>query len=466
MNRAAAAALRKYVKGGNEMKRRMIGAALAACLVCATGARGLEVVLEQDPNSIDIPPNYWTACEAARDLWARRLGFDNCYVGDTVYVRLRMTDAQSRPAWPFMFTSALPETFAGSRRLKPGGATAIMFKDRAFVFKGEDYKWNEDAPWFVDPDPLAGALWSSCDLQNGPCKADGMQGTIFDFYAHMLHEFGHVFGFVGEYFEPFIDSAESGLYFRANGGDGDSVSFKLTSAADRSHANTSVMVVGFSSWERALPNREEIQALQAVFGYGGTRLYRGQAAIGPGRTVEAGFIIDRDGPVVALEVCHWYSSGGFHGAAHVDAVLISPAGTEIRLGPVGPGWTRDGFVRPDLAGMLASRNPAEPLAAVRGESAEGLWKIRYVNEGDQPLELDTIILRMTTEETTSAIPPARRGRLAPGVRDHAVTRGMAYDPRGRELAGARRLSETAFVPVIGSSPAAGHAGARLFITGR
>jgi hypothetical protein len=282
----------------------------------------------------------------------------------------------------------------------------------------------------------------------------------------MLHEFGHVFGFVGEYFEPFIDSAESGLYFRANGADGDSVSFKLTSAADRSHANTSAMVVGFSSWERALPNREEIEALKAVFGYGGTRLYRGQAAVEAGGTVEADVMVDNDGPVVAVEVCHWYASRSFRGAAHVDAVVISPAGTEVRLGPVGPGWTRDGFVRPDLAGMHASRNPVEPLAAVRGESAEGLWKIRYVNEGDQPLDLDSIVLRMTTEKATRIAPPARRGCLRPAVRGRGVAAGALYDPRGRELGEQWPPAQTALIPVVGVAPAADYAGPRVFLTPR
>ncbi len=442
MNKAAF--MKKMTQSaGRAVRASMIALSVAAATMC------LEVKLEQDAESEDIPPQMWALCEVARDLWAEKLGFDACYGGDTVTVKLCLVNSQDKPKWPFMFTNALPASFSGSRTLASDGVTTITFKDRAYVNKGPDYKWNEDAPWLFDPDPLTNALWTGCDLESGPCRAPGMTGKIFDFFTHILHEFGHVFGFVGGYFEPFVQTTEDGVYFQTRGADGDLVRFALASNVNKSHAATSIMVVGFSSWERALPNREEIQALKAVFGYEGIRIYRSQAAISPGQAFEAGFTVDTDELVADIEVCHQYQEGNFASAEHVNAVLVSPAGTEVRLGAVMPGWVRDGYVRPELTGMRSSRNPLDPLFSFRDEPAEGVWKIRYSNSGAQALTLDSIALRIATMPRPSTKQPSRHGLRLKQDRSHTTQSACAmFDLRGRRLPGAPDLHNVAFMPAV------------------
>lgn len=406
----------------------------AAALVLATAilATALEVRLVEHESGEPIGETMWTSIEYACALWGDRLGFDRCYCGDTVTVYLRMTKAGDYPDKAFMYTNALPETFPGSRRLLPGSSTTITFKDRAYVYRGPEYGWNEDARWFMSPDPSFSAFWDHCDVfAEGVCDAEGVGGKQFDFISHMGHEFGHVFGFVGTYLAFGRTEGSPGGF---EGIDYRGEPFAFDFSGNASHAATSMMSLGFSAWQRAYPSARELDACRVVFGYAGTFLYAHDAVSLPkNQTTTVSFDVDSSFTVGTVEYTSSYTPRTLSPDSEVAVLLSSPNGTECSLGTLRAGWAKEGYARPADTTGRGSYNPPDTLAAFRGTPAHGTWTARYVNSSGHDVELGGCALRLAATEITDA----RDGRpavTAAGRTPLSRGRWRVVDPMGRTIA--------------------------------
>jgi hypothetical protein len=364
-------------------------------LALAGIATALHVRLEEHESSLPITSSQWKNIEYACALWSDRLGFDRCYPGDTVTVYLRMNDAEDSAAAPFMYTSALPETFPGSRRLKPRSSTTIVFKDRAYVYKGADYAWNEDAPWFSPPDPSYDPFWGRCDLfAPGVCDGENAPGKQFDFITHVGHEFGHVFGFVGRYLALGRTQGEPGGFEGINHR-GERFAFGFSGNA--SHGATSMMSLGFSAWQRAYPSRRELDACRVAMGYAGTMLVEhGAVTLAKNRTTTVTFDVADSFTIGTVEYTSSHAATTLPPHDKVTVYLSSPDGTECALGTLRAGWAKEGYARPDLSTNRGSFNPPDTLAPLRGKAGGGTWSVRYVNDSDEDVALAGCALRLTS----------------------------------------------------------------------
>ncbi|MBD3315890.1 MAG: hypothetical protein GF344_08900, partial [Chitinivibrionales bacterium] len=395
-------------------------------------ASALHVELKEHSSSEPIDSILWVNIEYSCALWADRLGFDNCYLGDTVTVFLKMIKAKDYPSSAFMYAEPLRETFKGSRRLKSGSSATITFKDSAYVYVGEGHYRNEDAPWFIYPYPQFNSYWSHCDLfAKGLCDAEITAPKHFDFISHMGHEFGHVFGFVGRYLR-FGQTGDSPDRFDGMDRDGNRFTFRFV--GNNSHAATSMMALGFSAWQRAYPSKRELDACRIALGYEGTHIIeRDSVVIGGKHTTTVSFDVADSFSVGTVEYTSSYADSAFGSNDGISVVLTSPAGTETDLGSLRMGWAKEGFVRPTNTSNRGSFNPPDTLSVYRGQSAKGVWTVRYVNESDEDVTVPGCCLRLTEAGMNAVRNKSRPARERSGA-VVAPKKWRAFDVSGRLLA--------------------------------
>lgn len=442
---------------------------LAALFSLAAGAASaLEVELKADPQGEPIPAATWKLIEASRDLWAEKLGFDRSYPGVKVTVQLRMFKAESDSAAAFMWTNHLANDFPGSRTLKPGATSTIFFKDRAYRRAGPGR--NADSPWFIDPVPRMNIHWPAsptCSVFVRPCKASSGIPAFLDFYSHMVHEFGHVFGFpsegmIGNFPQAGSAGASGATEFEGLDLKGNPIRFRM---GDWAHGVTSNMVIGFSERERGLPNAQEVESMRYTYSYAGVRMLKAGALQVPPRSggtagmAHAEIWEDSAYAVGSVEVNAWYASGG-NPCGDLEVVLENPQGEKVKLGGLRNGWAKAGRVRPDLLGPQATFRPTDSalFAGLKGKPSKGSWTIHYENKGTVPCAVPAAALRLTDADfvpVTSGIrnhrgyssegAAGRDGRpglslrlLPPGIAGEAfgfevMRPGQASDLRGRSL---------------------------------
>ncbi len=412
---------------------------VSSVLFACASLFALEVKLVTSENSEPISEMMMANIEYAKDLWGDRLGFDRCYIGDTVTVYLRLTNAEDNAYGAFMYTNALPEEFSGSRMLKPGGTTTIVFKDRAYRRWSDPNRQhlNEDAEWWIDPAPESNYWWGECDPFEEICEAKSATDRRFCFISHMGHEFGHVFGFVGQYLQfGRIDGSPG--EFHGFGSNAEPYSFRFS--GNTSHAKTNMMSLGFSVWQRAFPSRVELEACRTVLGFAGTHMLTAEGGVVPaGGSLETDITCGTDITLKTVEFNASYAAGTFAGDENVVLTLTSPGGIEVDLGALRAGWAKEGFARPSVTTGWGSYNPPDTLSVFRGSEAAGTWTVKYTNSSDAEITVPACALRLTGEEKSGVIgdkPIRRTTPKVPGRRsdNRSKSRGALYTLDGRRVA--------------------------------